>query len=374
MRAVWSYAGLLAALVGLLPGCGGAGAGGGAPAQSASPTAPASPSSAGAPIASAPAAASGGSAAATPSSRPLQTVQVGVTEPGDISWILFGIAEDAGIAASEGYTIQLLSATTSVAIPAILNGDMGYTAQVGSVMRAAARGLDLRVLAIFKDAPLQSLLVRPDVQRAGDLIGRSVGVSTSGATAHLATVAMLEALGVPEDRVDWVYLGAQSARFAALEQGLVQGAAIVPPLDIKAERDLGYRILVRAADVVKIPFVGLATSTTRIRERPDEIKSLIRIGLRTVQFVRDRPEEADEIAARWLKLDDRDLARRSMEQLRAVLTPSGAPDPAGFQNELATIGRLADMPAAPLAEQVTDFRLLQEVQRELGLTVSAPGN
>jgi ABC-type nitrate/sulfonate/bicarbonate transport system substrate-binding protein len=372
---------LLLIVLGALVGCG-AGSSGGAPgAQPASPASAVTPTGA-----SGPAVPSGGAAAsASPSgsgadtgraqvARPVQTLQVAVTEPGDIAWILYSIAEDAGIAASEGYSVQLVSATTNVAIPAILNGDMGYTAQVGSVMRAAARGLDLRVVAIFKDAPLQSLLVRPDIQRASDLIGRSVGVSTSGATAHLATVAMLEALGVPEDRVDWVFLGGQSARFAALDQGLVQGAAIVPPLDIKAERDQGYRILVRAADVVKIPFVGLATSTTRIREKPDEIKGLIRVVLRTVQFVRERPEEADAVAMQLLKLEDRELARRSMDQLRAVLTPNGAPDPSGFQNELATIGRLSDMPSAPRVEEVTDFRLLQEVQREMGLPASGAGS
>ena len=284
-----------------------------------------------------------------------------------MSWIVYGIAISSGIAAREGYALELLSATTNVAIPAIMNGDMGYTAQVGSVMRAAAQGLNLRVVAIFKDAPLQSLVVRPDIRQPSDLVGRAVGVSTSGATAHLATVAMLEKLGVPEGQVNWVYLGAQPARFAALEQGLVQGAALNAPVDLQAERDQGFRILARAADVVKIPFVGLATSTGRIQEKPDEVKGVIRLALRTIEFIRQQPEEANEAAARWLEMDDLDLVRRSMEQVRAVLTGNGAPDPTGFRQELGTIQRLANLPAAPQPEQVADFRLLEEVQRELGL-------
>jgi ABC-type nitrate/sulfonate/bicarbonate transport system substrate-binding protein len=291
-----------------------------------------------------------------------------------MAWIIFGIAVESGIAAREGYALELLSATTNVAIPAIMSSEMGYTAQIASGMRAGAQGADLRGIAFFMDAPLQSLLVRPGIRQASDLVGQSIGVSTSGATAHTATVYMMESLGVREDQVNWVFLGAQSARFAALEQGLVQAAAINAPLDRQAERDGNYRILVRAADVVRIPFVGLATSTGRIQERPDEVKGVLRAVLRTMDFIRQQPEEANLSAARWLRTDDMDLIRPSMDQVRAVLTPAGAPDPAGFYHELETIAKLANLPAPPRLDQVTDFRLLEEVQRELGLPVGALRN
>lgn len=303
--------------------------------------------------------------------RAAQPLQIAVTEPNDMSWIIYGIAIESGIAAEEGFALELQSATTNVAIPAIVNGDLGYTAQVGTAMRAAAQGLPLRVTAIFADAPLQSLLVRPSVREPGDLVGQAVGVSTSGATAHLATVAMLEALGVHEQQVNWVFLGAQPARFAGLDQGLVQAAAITAPLDLQAERDLGYKILVRAADVVHIPFVGIATSTARIRDEPDELRRLIRLGLRSMQFIRERPDEANEVARRWLKLDDRDLVARSMEQVRAVMTRAGAPDRAGFEGELQTIRRLGNLSTVLRASDVADFGPLERVEREMGLPVDA---
>jgi ABC-type nitrate/sulfonate/bicarbonate transport system substrate-binding protein len=360
----------LLALVAILSACAPAGSSSPAPAKpagqdaGAARTTPTAPASGPAGAQAGPAGAAG-AAAQVP--RPLQPVQIATTEPHDMAWIIYAIAIESGIAAREGYALELLSATTNVAIPAIMNGDMGYTAQVASAMRAAAQGLDLRVVAMWMDAPLQSLVVRPNIRQASDLIGQPVGVSTSGATAHLATVAMLETLGVAESQVNWVFLGAQSARFAALEQGLVQGAAIVAPLDLKSERDQGFRILVRASDVIKIPFVGLATSTTRIHEKPDEVKGLLRTALRTIQFIREQPEEANVVAARWLQTDDLDLIRRSMDQVRAVLTSNGIPDAEAFRRELATIQRLANLSATPQTEQVVDFRLLEEVQREMGM-------
>jgi ABC-type nitrate/sulfonate/bicarbonate transport system substrate-binding protein len=367
------FGAILALLAACLQACAPTGGSSAAPPSSAGGT----------PITSAPASAGppSGEAAITPGAgvaavapRALQSVQIATTEPQDMAWIIFGIAVESGIAAREGYALELLSATTNVAIPAIMSGEMGYTAQIASGMRAGAQGADLRGIAFFMDAPLQSLVVRPDIRQASDLVGQSVGVSTSGATAHTATVYMLESLGVREDQVNWVFLGAQSARFAALDQGLVQAAAITAPLDLQMEREGRYRILVRAADVVRIPFVGLATSTTRIQERPDEVKGVLRAILRTVDFIRQQPEEANAAAARWLRTDDMDLIRPSMEQVRAVLTPAGAPDPAGFRHELESIARLANLPATPTPERVTDFRLLEEVQRELGLPVGALRN
>jgi NitT/TauT family transport system substrate-binding protein len=341
---------------------------------SGSPAPPAASAPAPAQPGGGPAAATGADASGAAAPRALQSVSIATTEPQDMAWIIFGIAVESGIAAREGYALELLSATTNVAIPAIMSGEMGYTAQIASGMRAGAQGADLRGVAFFMDAPLQSLVVRPEFRQVSDLVGRSIGVSTSGATAHTATVYMMESLGVREEQVNWVFLGAQSARYAALEQNLVQAAALNAPLDRQAERDGSYRILVRAADVVRIPFVGLATSTSRIQERRDEVKGVLRAVLRTMDFIRQQPEEANASAARWLKTDDMDLIRPSMDQVRAVLTPAGAPDPAGFHHELEVIAKLANLPAPPRPEQVTDFRLLEEVQRELGLPVGALRN
>jgi ABC-type nitrate/sulfonate/bicarbonate transport system substrate-binding protein len=117
--------------------------------------------------------------------------------------------------------------------------------------------------------------------------------------------------------------------------------------------------------------VGLATSTSRIAQRPDEVKGVIRAILRTVDFIRQQPAEANASAARWLHSDDPDLIGASMDQVRAVLTPAGAPDPAGFRHELGAIQKLANLPAPPRPDQVVDFRLLEEVQAELGLPVGA---
>jgi ABC-type nitrate/sulfonate/bicarbonate transport system substrate-binding protein len=265
--------------------------------------------------------------------------------------------------------LELLTAGTNISISAIAAGEIGYTGQIGSAMRAAAQGVETRAIAVFMDAPLQTLVVRPDIRRPEDLIGKTVAVSTANATTHVASVAMLEAAGVRENQVQWTFAGAAPARFAALQQGLVQATALTPPLDVTAERDLGYPILLRAGDVIRSPFVGVATSTRRLRERPDEVKRVLRALIRANDYIRERPAETAEIAARWAQIEDPDILRRSLDLVYPILTRGGAADRKGFAWELASIQKLAQMSEPPKLEDVADFRLLEEVQRELGLPV-----
>jgi NitT/TauT family transport system substrate-binding protein len=299
---------------------------------------------------------------------PLQKVQIALTLP-SVSFLVFGVADHAGIAKSEGLDLEIVSAGTNVALAAMTAGEIGYTAQIGSVMRGVPRGLDARTLAVFLDAPLQTLVVRPEIQRAQDLVGKTIGVGTADSTTQITAVAMLEAFGLREDQVQWAPLGAGPTRVAALSQGLVQATALSPPFDVAAERDHGFPIVMRASDVMRSPFVGLTTSTRRIQERPDEIKRVLRTLIRANEFIRDRPAEAAEIATRWVPIDDPDIARRSLDLAIPVLTRGGAADRKGFAWELASIQKLAELSQPPKVEDVTDFRLLEEVQRELGLPV-----
>jgi ABC-type nitrate/sulfonate/bicarbonate transport system substrate-binding protein len=261
-----------------------------------------------------------------------------------------------------------------VALSALAAGEIGYTGQIGSLMRAAAQGVEARTLAVFMDAPLQTLVVRPDIRQPRDLIGKTIAVNNANSTTHVAAIAMLEAAGVRENQVQWAYVGAAPARFAVLQQGLVQGTALTPPLDVTAERDHGYPILMRAGDFVRTPFVGVGTSLRRIQERPDEVKRVLRTLIRANDYMRQHPAETAEIAARWTQLEDADAIRRSLDLMYPILTQGGAADRKGFDEELASIQQLAQLSAPLEVKDMADFRLLEEVQRELGLPVGGLRN
>jgi NitT/TauT family transport system substrate-binding protein len=326
-------------------------------------------SSAAQPAGSTAAASRVGDAAAPASAPPTrEKIQLAISLT-DISFLVFGVAELAGIADSEGVDLEIVTAGTNVAVTAITSGEIGYTGQIGSVMRAAAQGLEARAIAVFMDSPLQSIVVRPETRTPQDLIGKTIAVSTANATTHAAAIAMLETAGVRENQLQWAFLGAQSARYGAFEQGLVQATVLTPPLDVIAERDGGYRNLLRAAELIRSPYVGVGTSVQRIRERPAEVKRLLRVLIRANEYMREHPAETAEIAARWAQIDDPDAVKRSLEQMYPALTRGGAANRSGFTAELASIQKLAQLSAPPKIEDVADFRPLEEVQRDMGLPV-----
>jgi hypothetical protein len=68
-------------------------------------------------------------------------------------------------------------------------------------------------------------------------------------------------------------VGSVPARFAALVNGSVQGALLIPPETVKA-RELGYKILANFADIdIEDQQNGIYTTRPFINKRPDPHQS-----------------------------------------------------------------------------------------------------
>ena len=66
-------------------------------------------------------------------------------------------------------------------------------------------------------------------------------------------------------------------------------ATLVPvPLDLRA-RKLGFNILARAQEIYSYDGGGLATTTKKIMDKPDEIKRVIKAGIKASRYVRLTP-------------------------------------------------------------------------------------
>ena len=59
--------------------------------------------------------------------------------------------------------------------------DVGYTGGT-TVLGAAAAGVELRLIAGFVSRGRGYLVVRPDIKKAADLVGKRIGVQSIGGT------------------------------------------------------------------------------------------------------------------------------------------------------------------------------------------------
>jgi ABC-type nitrate/sulfonate/bicarbonate transport systems, periplasmic components len=87
-----------------------------------------------------------------------------------------------------------------------------------------------------------------------------------------------------------------------MQTGTVAGAIVTPPNDLKAEA-LGFRLLVFSGDFMDDSLLGvLGTSERRIKERPDQVKKMVRAIVKSLLFIRQQPEQVTTFAAALLEI------------------------------------------------------------------------
>jgi ABC-type nitrate/sulfonate/bicarbonate transport system substrate-binding protein len=97
-------------------------------------------------------------------------------------------------------------------IAALSNSDIDYTMLTGTVIRAAIRGLPVRLVAGLLSSSPHVLLGRPEIKSVKELGGKRVGLAGFGDATHVLAIMILARNGVdPEKDVQFLPLGTDSA-------------------------------------------------------------------------------------------------------------------------------------------------------------------
>lgn len=284
----------------------------------------------------------------------------------NMSFLPSGLAVKRGFFRDEGIEAEIIRMNANVAINALASGDPDYTMIFGSVVRAAIRGLPMKVVASLIDGSTHALITRPEFKTAKDLKGKTLGIQAYGATDQVAAIMMLKHLGVDaEKEIKFVALGPAAGRLAALKEGVVEVAVISPPGDEEG-RKMGFNILARAYELFSFPFVGLGTSTRKIKERPDEVKRTIKALIKANRFIRQNREGTIQTLAEWGRTTPA-LAAAAYDSAFKVYNLDGSIPDEGL---LAVIEQAVkeSKPTRPIVpSDVADLAPLREAQRELGI-------
>jgi len=234
------------------------------------------------------------------------------------------------------------------------------------VVRAAIRGLPIRVVASFLDSPTQMLIARPEYKSVKDLKGKTLGVSTFGATADVAARMMLKYSGVdPEKEMKILALGSDAARFSALKEGIVDVVVISPPADTEG-RKWGFQVLARAYELFKFPFVGLGVNLKKIHEKPDEVKRVIKALIKANRFIRTNRDGAIQTLMEWGRTS-KENASLSYDSVVRVFNADGSIPEDGLQAVIEAAMKEAKVTRQISAGEVSDLTMLREAQKELGI-------
>ena len=284
----------------------------------------------------------------------------------DVAFLTAGVALKRGFFKEEGFEAELIRMGASVSVPALANGDIDYTFIFGSVVRAAIRGLPLKVVASFLDSSTHTLIARPELKSVKDLKGKTLGVSSFGATADVAARMMIKHYEVdPEKEMKIIALGSDRARFAALKEGLVDVVVISPPADSEGKK-LGFNVLARAYELFSFPFIGLGVSVKKIKEKPDEVKRMIKAGIKANRYIRQNRDGSIQVLMDWGRTD-RESAAASYDSTVKVFNMDGSIPEDGLRTviEQAKKDLKSNRDVSP--SEVSDLSVLREAQRELGI-------
>ena len=295
----------------------------------------------------------------------LERIRVAVSNP-NMPNLTVAMAQKNGLFKDETLEAEIIRMNPNVAITALATGDVDYCQLFGAVVGGAIAGLPVRIVAGFLDNWPMTLIAQPELKALKDLKGKTLGISSFGATPDVAARMMIKQAGIDADKeIKILALGSDAARLTALKQRVVDVVVISPPADTQMEKQ-GYRILARAYELFSFPYLGLGTHTRKIKEKPDEIRRVIKATIRANRFIRDNRDEAVRALIAWGKVE-REFAYASYDALRNLFNADGAVPEDGLKLVIEQARRNAKVTREIMPNEVVDLTFLHEAQAELGI-------
>ena len=295
----------------------------------------------------------------------LDRIRVAVSNP-NMPNLTVAMAQKNGLFKDETLEAEIIRMNPNVAITALATGDVDYCQLFGAVVGGAIAGLPVRIVAGFLDNWPMTLIAQPELKALKDLKGKTLGISSFGATPDVAARMMIKQAGINADKeIRIIALGSDAARLTALKQRVVDVVVVSPPADTQMEKQ-GYRILARAYELFSFPYLGLGTHTRKIKDKPDEIRRVIKATIRANRFIRDNRDEAVRALIAWGKVE-REFAYASYDALRNLFNVDGAVPEDGLKLVIEQARRNAKVIREIMPNEVVDLTFLHEAQAELGI-------
>jgi NitT/TauT family transport system substrate-binding protein len=280
--------------------------------------------------------------------------------------LLVGVKK--GFYRQEGLEIDVVQMSSTPAITGMMTGDILVDFHT-SAIRAPVTGRPIRMIGYMVDRLNWHLYAKPEIKRVEDLKGKVLAVTDVGGNVTYISQVMLEkhGLGGFGKDAEMFPTGSMQSSTLALLARQVDAALVGTEMGIKAEAK-GFHVIARASDYVPLGLGGMSASLDILKNRSDTIKRFLRGSIRSLQYVRSdkNKAEAADFFAQFLNLSRSD-AESIYAQSKDYYSPNGSISRDGLKFEVALLVQQLGLKKEVSVDDVADFRLLREVQAELGL-------
>jgi ABC-type nitrate/sulfonate/bicarbonate transport system substrate-binding protein len=237
---------------------------------------------------------------------------------------------------------------------------------IGNSVAAAIQGAPLRVLACYVPGSPSALIARAEFKAGQELTGKAVGRNTSGGALESVARLIFKHFGLdPDKEIKFLPLGTNERRFSAMKQGLTAATMGSPPLDYLGKK-MGFVVLARAHELFSYPTSGMVASVKKIKERPDEIRRVIKAGIKATRYIRQDREGTIQLMIEWSKTD-KQMATAGYESVVQLFNDDGSVPEKGLLLVIEELKKVAKVEREISPSEVADLSILKEAQRELGI-------
>ena len=292
-------------------------------------------------------------------------IRIGVPEF-NAQFLPLALAEKRGFFKEDGLQGEIIRINPTVALAALVSGELDYWTVIGNSVAAAIQGAPLRVLACYVPGSPSALIVRPEFKSVQELKGKAIGLNTSGGALESIGRLMFKHFGLdPDKEIKFLPLGTNERRFSAMKQGLTAGTMGSPPLDFLGKK-MGFVVLARAHELFSYPTSGVVASVKKIKEKPDEVKRVIKAGIKATGYIRQNREGTIQLMIDWSK-SDKEIATAAYESVIKLFNDDGSVPEKGLLLVIDELKKLGKVEREISLSEVADLTILRGTQKELGI-------
>jgi NitT/TauT family transport system substrate-binding protein len=210
------------------------------------------------------------------------------------------------------------------------------------------------------------LVAKPEIKSLPDLRGKVIGFAGYGDSTEFMLRAILRKASMElEKDVQAFQVSGSGQRLQALLAGRMDAAIVPPPFNFEAESK-GFVRLMAAADVFETSVSGLALHVDNLRDKPVQVRKMLRALLKAQSFIRSNKAESVRVIAEWLKLEP-GIAQASYDIYVKGMSLNGMVPERVLETDIDRARKEQQVKESVPVSKVVDFGMLREALHELGM-------
>jgi len=225
-------------------------------------------------------------------------------------------AHESGIFKRYGLQVEVIATPSGVqGTNALIAGEVAFVQIAGGTTTGAAvGGADLKIVATMVGNLVLNLVVRPEIEKAEQLRGKSIGISRYGTSLHTGARLAAKHFGLePGKDIHIVEIGAGDWIVGALQGNRVQGGVFGYPATSRAVK-FGNRVLLHLP-TLNLPYAstGVSTRGEIIRDDPDLVRRYLSAQIEAIALMKRDRAFTMKVLSKYLRTNDMDILTESYD-------------------------------------------------------------